>query len=327
MNNNLINLSSNPQFHTLVQKQSFFLNHYESIIISYIADGSPSEDTLAAYCSSIKNFLSWCDYNALNPLAVTENHMIIYRSFLVDHGYAASSISANLAALRIFFYAALKLGLLNTNPVEDIKAPRNRNYNLDDIPYIPAGKLEYLFHLMPLDSEKNLRDKVIIALMAIEGLRTVEIHRMNEEDIDSSRQVIYIRGKGKNALIYLRSDTFALLEKYLQYKDREKINYAENEELTPVFTSLSNNERGHRMNRRSIRRVIDSWLVKAGLKEKNKSGHMLRHTCATLLYRETRDIKAIQETLRHSSINTSSKYAHLVDREDNRYTISIPVEL
>lgn len=327
MDNTLIKLSHNPQIHTLAQKQSFFLNNYESIIISYIADGSPSKDTLAAYYSSIKNFLIWCDHNALNPLSVTENHMIIYRSFLVDHEFAASSISANLAALRIFFYAAIKLGILSTNPVEDVKAPRNKNYSLDDIPYIPAGKLEYLFQLMPLDSEKNLRDKVIIALMAIEGLRTVEIHRMNEEDIDTSRKVIYIRGKGKNALIYLRSDTFDLLQKYLQYKDRERINYTENEELTPVFTSLSNNERGHRMNRRSIRRAIDSWLVKAGLKERNKSGHMLRHTCATLLYRETKDIKAIQETLRHSSINTSSKYAHLVDREDNRYTVSIPVEL
>ena len=81
------------------------------------------------------------------------------------------------------------------------------------------------------------------------------------------------------------------------------------------------------MNRRSIRRAIDGWLVKAGLKDKNKSGHMLRHTCATLLYKETRDLKAVQETLRHSSINISSKYAHLVDREDNRYTISIPVQL
>lgn len=327
MANNLINISTNTQFHTLEQKQSFFLNNYEDIIVSYIADGNPSKDTLAAYYSSIKNFLTWCKYNALNPLAVTENHMIVYRSFLIDNEYAASSISANLAALRIFFFAVVKLGLLGTNPVEDIKAPRNRNYNLDDIPYIPAGKLEYLFQLMPLDSEKNLRDKVIIALMAIEGLRTVEIHRMNEEDIDSARKVIYIRGKGKNALIYLRSDTFDLLQKYLQYKDREKINYTENEELTPVFTSLSNNDRGHRMNRRSIRRTIDGWLTKAGLKEKNKSGHMLRHTCATLLYKETRDIKAIQETLRHSSINTSSKYAHLVDREDNRYTVSIPVEL
>ena len=309
------------------QKKFFFINNFETIILPFIADGNPSEDTIAAYYSSIRNFIYWCESNDINPLNVTENHMIVYRSNLVEREYAPSAIAANFAALRRFFFAAVKLGIISTNPMDDIKAPRNKNSSLDDIPYIPAGKLEYLFHLMTLDSEKNLRDKVIIALMAIEGLRTVEIHRMNEEDIDQDRKVIYIRGKGKNALIYLRTDTFELLRKYLQYKDRKKINYAENEELTPVFTSLSNNERGHRMNRRSIRRAIDSWLVKAGLKDKNKSGHMLRHTCATLLYKETRDLKAVQETLRHSSINISSKYAHLVDREDNRYTISIPVQL
>ena len=309
------------------QKKFFFINNFETIILPFIADGNPSEDTIAAYYSSIRNFISWCESNDINPLNVTENHMIVYRSNLVEREYAPSAIAANFAALRRFFFAAVKLGIISTNPMDDIKAPRNKNSSLDDIPYIPAGKLEYLFHLMTLDSEKNLRDKVIIALMAIEGLRTVEIHRMNEEDIDQDRKVIYIRGKGKNALIYLRTDTFELLRKYLQYKDRKKINYIENEELTPVFTSLSNYEHGHRMNRRSIRRAIDGWLVKAGLKDKNKSGHMLRHTCATLLYKETRDLKAVQETLRHSSINISSKYAHLVDREDNRYTISIPVQL
>ena len=327
MDTELINFSNKPNLLSTTQKFDFFINNFEKIIIPYIADGNPSIDTIAAYNSSIRNFISWCEYKNINPLGVTENHMIIYRSNLVEREFAPTAIAANFAAIRKFFFAAIKLGLISQNPMDDIKAPRNKNNSLDDIPYIPAGKLEYLFHLITLDSEKNLRDKVIIALMAIEGLRTVEIHRMNEEDIDVDRKVIYIRGKGKNALIYLRSDTFELLRKYLQYKDRKNINYTDNEELTPVFTSLSNNERGHRMNRRSIRRAIDSWLVKAGIKEKNKSGHILRHTCATLLYRETKDLKAVQETLRHSSINISSKYAHLVDREDNRYTVSIPVEL
>ena len=45
------------------------------------------------------------------------------------------------------------------------------------------------------------------------------------------------------------------------------------------------------------------------------------------VYKETKDLKQIQETLRHSNINMSSKYAHLTERQENRYTNSIPVEL
>ena len=166
--------------------------------------------------------------------------------------------------------------------------------------------------------------------MAIEGLRTVEIHRMNEEDINIEQQSILVHGKGKNAMIYPRQDTFALLMRYLERKDhfRIKANKSNNvDELTPVFTSTSNNMYGHRMIRQAVRDAVNKWLVTAGLKEKGKAGHMLRHTCATLLYKETKDLKQIQETLRHSNINMSSKYAHLTDRQENRYTNSIPVEI
>lgn len=65
-----------------------------------------------------------------------------------------------------------------------------------------------------------MRDKVIIAFMAIEGLRTVEIHRMNEEDINVEQQSILVHGKGKNAMIYPHQDTFTLLMRYLESKDR-----------------------------------------------------------------------------------------------------------
>lgn len=99
------------------------------------------------------------------------------------------------------------------------------------------------------------------------------------------------------------------------------------EYVTPVFTSTSNNMYGHRMIRQAVRDAVNKWLAAADLKEKGKAGHMLRHTCATLLYKETKDLKQVQETLRHSSTNMSSKYAHLTDRQENRYTNSIPVEI
>ena len=241
-----------------------------------------------------------------------------------------TTIAAKLTAIRKFYHLAQKFHLIQNNPAEDVKAPRDPDAALIDIPYLSAGKLEYLFHSIPNETEKELRDKVIIAFMAIEGLRTVEIHRMNEEDINVERQTILVHGKGKNAMIYPRPDTFALLMRYLESKDRFRMHKYKRygtDELTPVFTSTSNNMYGHRMIRQAVRDAVNKWLTMAGLKEKGRAGHMLRHTCATLLYKETKDLKQIQETLRHSNINMSSKYAHLTDRQENRYTNSIPVEL
>lgn len=310
--------------------EEIFLDNYEDVLKKYIAGGNPSEDTLKNYFGQIREFLSWCKDNDFKPLRLQEPHIILYREFLIEKKQKINTVAAKLNSIRKFYHIAQKFHIIQDNPAEDVKAPRDPDAGLINIPYLSAGKLEYLFRAIPNETEKELRDKVIIAFMAIEGLRTVEIHRMNEEDINVDQQTILIHGKGKNAMIYPRPDTFALLLRYLDSKDRLKMNknkYYTVKKVTPVFTSTSNNMYGHRIIRQAVRDAVNKWLAKAGLKEKGKAGHMLRHTCATLLYKETKDLKQIQETLRHSNINMSSKYAHLTDRQENRYTNSIPVEL
>lgn len=304
-----------------------FLDNYEEVLKKYIAGGNPSDDTVKNYFGQIREFLSWCKNNDFEPLHVQEPHIILYRDFLVQEKQKANTIAAKLNAVRKFYYLAQKFHIIQDNPAEDVKAPRDPDAGLLDIPYLSAGQLEYLLRSIPTNTERNLRDKVIIAFMAIEGLRTVEIHRMNEEDINTEQQSILIHGKGKNSMIYPREDTFALLIRYVKSKDRSKIKHYNIEEEIPVFTSTSNNMYGHRMIRQAVRDVVNKWLAITGLKEKRKAGHMLRHTCATLLYKETKDLKQIQETLRHSNINMSSKYAHLTDRQEQRYTNSIPIKL
>ena len=308
--------------------EEIFLDNYEDVLKKYIAGGNPSEDTLKNYFGQIREFLSWCKDNDFKPLCIQEPNIILYRDFLIEKKQKVNTVAAKLNAIRKFYHLAQKFHIIQDNPAEDVKAPRDPDAALINIPYLSAGKLEYLFRSIPNETEKELRDKVIIAFMAIEGLRTVEIHRMNEEDINIEQQTILIHGKGKNAMIYPRPDTFALLMRYLDSKDHFRMHKKyDDENATPVFTSTSNNMYGHRIIRQAVRDAVNKWLATAGLKEKGKAGHMLRHTCATLLYQETKDLKQVQETLRHSNINMSSKYAHLTDRQENRYTNSIPVEL
>ena len=82
----------------------------------------------------------------------------------------------------------------------------------------------------------------------------------------------------------------------------------------PVFTTLTNQVKGKRMDRRGIRYNVDKWLTKAGLKKEGISCHMLRHTCGTLLYKDTKDLQIVKQVLRHSNVNITSKYAHIYNK-------------
>ena len=85
--------------------------------------------------------------------------------------------------------------------------------------FLTLEQLRDLLNIIPDYDEKHieyLRDKIIIMLMALEGLRTVEVHRMSVNDINWEMKTIYIHGKGHNDFIYPRDDVLILLQEYFK---------------------------------------------------------------------------------------------------------------
>ena len=50
----------------------YFLSNYRFMMIRYIANGNPSEDTKKSYYSAIDNFLLWCKNVGMNPFNIKE---------------------------------------------------------------------------------------------------------------------------------------------------------------------------------------------------------------------------------------------------------------
>ena len=301
---------------------AYFLSHYKFLLIRYIANGNPSEDTKASYYSTIDAYLKWCRIVNMDPFNIKEQHLLYYRSMLINQNMKPATVKFKLTAIRRFYYVALKYRLIDENPAEDVHAQRDPDSYMPVIRYITNNQLQLLFDSLNENDEVDLRTKTIICLMATEGLRTVEVYRMNISDIDFRNNTIYIRGKGHNDLIYPRPDTMYFLSKYISIR---QVDVKANSNI-PVFTSLSNNSFGKRLSRRHIRSYIDLALERIGYKTTGNSCHMLRHTCGTLLYSATKDLKAVQEVLRHKSIEMTSRYAHVQDAMLKRYTNAIPVK-
>jgi len=292
-----------------------------------VANGDACVDTLKTYRGNFEAWLTWCKENQVHPGQATIEDIKGWRQNLIAAGSKPSTISLKLTTVRRFYQSAVDRGILKSNPAANVRAPRERRAVKEQIKYLSAGEAELLFRAVPKDSEiKSLRDKAMIGLMALEGLRRVEIVRACASDIGSDLEGLrlLVHGKGKERFIYPREDTAQALQEYLTARGAvERDDHGE-----PLFVQVRKGGTAMgRISRTGVNKVVDHYLQKAGLKRKGLSCHALRHTCGALLYQATRDVRAVQETLGHSNIATSAGYAHIVERGKARYTRDIPVKI
>lgn len=292
-----------------------------------VANGDACSDTLKTYRGHFEAWLAWCDRNSIFPDQVTVEDVKKWRQDLIASGSKTSTISLKLTTIRRFYQSAVDRGIIDANPVINVRAPRERRAVKEQIKYLSAGEAELLFRAVPNDfAIKSLRDRAMIGLMALEGLRRVEIVRACVSDIEQDLEGVrfLVHGKGKERFIYPREDTARVISDYLAVRG----SLEKDEQGEPLFVQIRKGGTAMgRISRTGVNKIIDYYLLKAGLKRDGLSCHALRHTCGALLYQATRDVRAVQETLGHSNIATSAGYAHIIERGRARYTREIPVKI
>jgi len=151
--------------------------------------------------------------------------------------------------------------------------------------------------------------------------------RMNVGDLkqldEPAECKILVRGKGKDSYIFPREETISMLAEYLAARGEMRPD-AEGE---PLFVSIDKgNTPRRRLSRIGLNGIVDQYFVTVGVKREGVSCHALRHTCGHLIYRETKDLRVVQEVLRHSSPATAAKYSD-VDSRMNRHTKNISIKI
>ena len=262
---------------------------------------NPSKDTEATYRSHMNQFLTWCRELDCSPFILTKEQLSYFRDWLLNCGLKPATVALKLTVIRHFYTTAISYGFTSSNPALRLaikspaeKAPPKKS--------LTAEEVSHLFSVFPEeDSTRVLRDKLLLSFMVLEGLRIVELHEMNESDINLSLRSIRI----DRQIIYPRDDTFTLLSRYLTSKE---VHSPDKNGATPVFTVLGNNNRGNRMSRQSIRDAVNDILDKAGLKEHGITCHTLRHTCGALLFQATGNLDLVQQTMRHKDKQLLATY-------------------
>ncbi len=151
------------------------------------------------------------------------------------------------------------------------------------------------------------RNYLLMRLMLDTGLRLSEAVNLRWRDVDLNTGRVMIRqGKGhKDRTLWIGEDDLVLLRKWRQRQ-------AQDVKGRPVhvFTTL----KGTRLIPRYVQQMVKRYAAKAGI-TKDVHPHTLRHTFATDLYRETKDIRLTQKALGHANLSTTQIYTHIVDED------------
>lgn len=301
----------------------YYVLHYKEFIPMYISRGRPSEDTLTTYFSSINQFLRWCKSSNAHPLYLGDYQLRMYQRILNDNGYKDDSVAVKIIAIRLFYEAAVKLKLIENNPCKDIVT--GSSFAQDEmIRYYSTGQIQSICDYFKGEEDDFVRYRGMLAvyLMAVEGLRCVEVHRANREDINFELGIMQIHGKGHGRQIYPCEETFNVLKKYLDACP-EKSLIGKEGNVTPLFLSNAKFTRYKRISRDGLRFVVNKALKSCGIKVDGASCHILRHSCGTNLYAAKKDLRLVQDVLGHRDPKTTARYAHLNNRLTNRGTAAI----
>lgn len=149
----------------------------------------------------------------------------------------------------------------------------------------------------------GLRNLCIIRIMLNAGLRCSEVLNLTPAHVNLNTGLIRITNTktGVDRNLWLYDDDLDLVRQWSDIRPA-KSKY--------LFCTL----KGGQLSGRYVRQMVKLMAERAGLK-KRIHPHLLRHTFASDMLRQTGNIRLVQKALGHASLNNTMIYTHIVDTE------------
>jgi len=263
-----------------------------------------SESTRKDYNVRIKHFIQYTQIHGINF-----NTYLQYKRFLggIDT-FSVATKNKYLISAKIFLDGLYKLQLIPVKMTDNIKGfSQSKLHKKDGLTDEAIAKIQN--YCIALESTTtNLRLKAILSLLIFQGLRQIEITRLNVSDIDLKNKTANILGKGRDdkELIHLHPTAVKVLKEYLsKYRFREGA----------LFRSESNFSNGSRLTTKSIREIIKQILT---ILEIDGSTHGFRHFFITKLIKSYKgELLTVSKYSRHRSIQMLEVYNDEAIREQD----------
>ena len=260
-----------------------------------------SRNTVLAYKSDLKIFLTWLEHNKKKFSNVDRIIINNYLADRLDKGTSVSTIQRIITCIKSFYLFLFENKIIDNNPAQLIENPKKRR-KLPTI--ISENEVEKLLESPDIKTGVGLRDKCILELLYSAGLRISELLNVRVNQISKEKPFLKIKGKGnKERLVPIGSSAMSLLILYID-------TYRANLKPTNHIDMLFLNENGSIISRQACWEMIQKYAT-VSLINKKISPHNLRHAFATHLLNNGADLRTVQMLLGHASLSTTQIYTHI----------------
>lgn len=296
----------------------------DEFIVWLEAERRYSPLTVRNYRRDVDDFVTFCGltHNSFNPNDIRREDVEEWVVCLgEERKLKVTSINRTVASLRTFW----RWMLAHNHVKRDIMTTLRQYKPPKRLPtFVPDTRMEDVISELREDIASDdvvrLRDALIVLLIYTAGLRLSELVEANVEDLSADYATLRVMGKGRKERIQpLIASLGEVLKKYFIQNSSQNICTGQKKALI-----LSN--KGARISRRTVERIVDKKLKGVGIQGKT-SPHVLRHTFATRVLNEGGDLREIQELLGHSSLKATQVYTHLdIERLKHAYAMAHPRE-
>lgn len=253
-----------------------------------------AESTRIDYRYRLPLFVSY-----VNQYGFNTNTYLDYKRSLQASTWSVSTKNKHLIVARVFLKEMHRQGLIPTDITQNIKtfkqSKQHKKRGLNDI---DIKRLTMWLSDLP-NTPENDRLKAIFSLLLLQGLRLIEVCRLDVEDFDLDNERLFVWGKGRDDKepVLLLPQSVTCLRQYLRSNVVKE---------GALFRSNSNSRIGRRLSTRGLREIISVIFHMLHI---NKTAHGTRHFYTSqLLKHMPGELLDVAQFTRHRSIEMLREY-------------------
>jgi len=261
-----------------------------------------SQHTVRSYRDDLLSCFTYLQeqYAISNPEEINSGFVRSWLASMKEKQLKSRSLNRKISSLKSYFKFHLRKGTVTHNPMTIIVSPK-MNRRLPT--FVGENDIQTLFrHVEFPEGFEGQTHRLILALFYLTGMRLSELVQLKEGQVDGSKSVLKVLGKGnKERIIPLEKEWMQNVLGYQALK--RQVMEAPNKEFLLVGL------KGKPLYPKYVYRVVRKYLQLVTTIDK-KSPHVLRHTFATHLLEHGADLNAVKELLGHSSLAATQVYTH-----------------